>query len=76
MTFEEACQAIVDAGNDPKQVNQVNYAVNYASAGIHLIPKDDERGRKVQALYILGNITHWRGDKAKEVRAFLKEFAK
>lgn len=76
MTFEEACQAIVDAGNDPKQVQQVNYAVNYASAGIHLIHKDDERGRKVQALYILGNITRWRGDKAKEVRAFLKAFSK
>jgi hypothetical protein len=76
MTFEEACQAIVDAGNDPKQVNQVNYAVNYAYAGIYRIPKEDAYARKVQALYILGNITRWRGDKAKEVRAFLKAFSK
>lgn len=76
MTFEEACKAIIAAGEDPKQVQQVNYAVNYASAGIHLINKDNIHARKLQALYILNNITRWRGDTAKAVRAFLKEFTK
>ena len=35
-----------------------------------------EHGLKMQALYILSNITHWRGDTAKAVRAYLKEYAK
>ena len=76
MTFEEACQAVVDAGKDKKQIRQVDYAVGYARAGLNQIPKDDTHARKVQALYILNNITSWRGDKAKEVRAFLKAFSK
>ncbi len=76
MTFEEACQAIIAAGDDPKQVKQVDYAVGYASAGLHRIHKDDDKARKLQALYILNNITRWRGDTAKAVRAFLKEYSK
>ncbi len=33
-------------------------------------------GVKTQALYILSNITHWRGDTAKAVRAFLKDYTR
>lgn len=73
MTFEEACRAVVAVGDDQKQVNQVNYAVGYARAGLRMVLSHE---KKVQALYILGNITRWRGDKAKEVRAFLKAFSK
>lgn len=73
MTFEEACRAVVAAGDDPKQVNQVNYAVGYARAGLRMVLSHE---KKVQALYILNNITRWRGDTAKAVRAFLKEYAK
>ena len=31
---------------------------------------------QVQLLYVLSNLSHWRGDKAKEVRTFLKEAIK
>ena len=70
MTFEECCDHIIAAGNDPKQVNQVNYAVNYAKAGKRMVLSHEI---KVQALYILNNITNWRGPNAKEVRAALKK---
>lgn len=73
MTFNECCEAIIAAGRDPKQVNQVNYAVAYAVYGRTMVLSRDI---KVQALYILNNITSWRGDTAKAVRAALKEIAK
>lgn len=66
MTFEQCCLAIL---SDPKADT---YAKGYANAGLRLkaefIP--------TQALYILCNLNHWRGDKAKEVKASLKVFAK
>ena len=69
MTFHEACRAIETNKNAPA----LNYAVGYARAGLTL---DDPDAQRVQALYLLSNITHWRGDLAKVVRATLKEFTK
>jgi len=51
----------------------LNYAVNYAKYGLEI---EELADAKVQALYILNNMTHWRGDLAKEIRAILKEVAK
>ena len=31
---------------------------------------------RVQLLYVLSNLSHWRGDKAREVREFLKKAIK
>jgi len=67
--FHEACQNIVDNADQ----KALNYAVNYAKYGLELEELADV---KVQALYILNNMTHWRGDLAKETRATLKEVAK
>lgn len=65
LTFDLACKAIIlQCSNE--------YARAYARAGIGMEGKE----AKIQALYILNNITHWRGGDSKEVRAFLKEFAK
>lgn len=63
--FHCACQAIVESANVPA----LNYAVNYAKAGLKMV---DSYEIKVQALYILNNMTHWRGSEAKEVREILK----
>ena len=66
MNFHEACLAITDN----RAAKSLNYAVGYAEAGLGM-----EMGTKeaeVQALYILNNITYWRGDLAKTVRAALK----
>lgn len=73
LTFQECCEAIVKAGDDPKQVRQVNYAVGYAKRGLRMSYPEAIR---VQALYIVGNIITWRGDTAKAVRAALKEIGK
>ena len=50
----------------------LNWAVNYCKAAIQMSGED----LKVQCLYILGNITHWRHKDAKEVRVVLKAFTK
>lgn len=73
LTFHECCQAVVDACKDPKQVQQVNYAFGYACSGLLMSYPD---AVQVQAIYILNNITRWRGDIAKEVRASLKIIGK
>jgi hypothetical protein len=62
MTFQECCKAILA---DPKTDA---YAKGYAKAGLGL----SHEAWPTQALYILVNLNHWRGDKAKEVKASLK----
>jgi len=51
----------------------LNYAVNYAKYGMYL---EDGEELRVQCLYVLGNITRWRGEVAKEVRQTLKDYTK
>lgn len=63
--FKHACKNIVDN----RDAKALNYAVNYAKYGLTITSLDEA---KVQALYILNNMTHWRGDIAKETRAILK----
>ena len=71
--FRHACQNIVD-NQDAKAVN---WAVNRAKQGLLRtdnypdIPIGDEELR-TRALYILTNITHWRGPIASETRSILK----
>lgn len=67
--FHTACRNILD-NVDQKALN---YAVNYAKYGLKIEKLADA---KVQALYILNNMTHWRGDLAKETRAILKDVTK
>jgi len=64
--FHIACHNIIANKDKPT----LNYAVNYARYGLEL---EELADAKVQALYILNNITHWRGDLAKETRQTLKE---
>ena len=73
MDFDQCCRVIIVAGKDPKQVRQVDYAVNYAKAGLTMT---DKKAMQVQAPYILNNITSWRSPNAKDVRSALKEFVR
>jgi hypothetical protein len=68
MTTKEAFQAIVDHADEPS----LNWAVKYAKYGLVCSPEEE----KIQALYTVGNITRWRGELAKEVRAALKAAGK
>ena len=51
------------------------YARSYAKAGLGPEMKNEEYMR-VQALYILNNMTYWRGENAKIVRENLKRIGK
>jgi hypothetical protein len=71
----EAFRKIVKNQHEPA----LNYAVNYAKAGLNHPDKGgpmtgDEL--RVQALYTLGNISRWRGEDGKSVRDTLKRFTK
>jgi hypothetical protein len=66
MTTRKALQTIVDNAN----LKSLNYAVNYAVVGLSMDESDP--GYKTQLLYVLSNMTHWRGPLAKQVRQALK----
>lgn len=55
-----------------RDAKALNYAVAYADIGIGL-EGDDLR---IQCLYVLNNMSHWRGDNAKKVRTILKAYTK
>ena len=50
----------------------LNYAVEYCRYALTIL---NEKEMRVQVLYILNNISHWRHADAKEVRQTLKRFA-
>lgn len=66
MTKQEAIDVIL---SDKKSYSgSLNYAVNYCKAAKFMTGEE----LRVQILYILNNITHWRHPQAKEVRAVLR----
>lgn len=73
--LEHACELVIKECKN-------QYAVSYASAILNgevqrrakLIPGSEDNALKDQANYILANIQGWRGDTAKAVRKFLKEY--
>lgn len=71
LSWHECMSAVCNAAKG--KTGNIAYAAGYASAGRRMY---DDGERRVQALYILNNITHWRGDEAKRVRTRLKEFAR
>ena len=70
MTVHEALQTIVEN----RELKSLNYAVDYARAGLRM--REGTIQLETQLLYVLSNITHWRGPLAKEVRETLKEATK
>jgi hypothetical protein len=72
MTFDEACRAVVRAAKGAKPGHGLQYAAAYAQAGIGMTGEE----RRVQALYILSNLTTWRGEEAQQVKAVLREASK
>jgi hypothetical protein len=67
MTFDECCHAIL------RTPRTDIHAKAYAKAGLDMT---NPHTIAVQALYILGNITHWRGGDAPAVREALKRIAR
>lgn len=61
--FHNACREVINFCPN-------EYAKAYAKAGLHM------NGSEMadQALYILSNLTHWRGDIARKTKAKLREY--
>jgi len=71
---EEVRTAIRTILNDTKAYQtSLNYAVNYCRYALEI---SDPEELKVQCLYILNNISHWRGPGSKEIRKTLKDYTK
>lgn len=69
MSEELVKQAIRKILADKKSYpTSLNYAVNYCKYALEMSGQE----LKTQCLYILNNITHWRGEGNKEVRKMLK----
>ena len=51
-------------------VKALNYAINYANMGRYM----EGHELYVQVLYVLGNMSRWRGDVAKNIRRVLKQY--
>lgn len=67
--FHRACQRVYDN----RASAALDYAVGYARAGLSV---SDPHECRVQCLYILNNMTHWRGAVAKECREDFKRLGK
>ena len=65
--FWKCCQEILKIETKPGAM--LGYAQAYAEAGLGL---SDEDSIRVQVLYILSNLSTWKGEKAREVKAILK----
>jgi hypothetical protein len=68
LNMHEACATIIANRHE----KALNYAVNYARAGMYMTGAD----ARVQAIYILNNMSRWRGPDAKLVRESLRAIAK
>lgn len=55
-----------------REEKSLNYAVEYARLGMYMTGE----ALRVQVLYVLNNMTRWRGETAKKVRETLKAFTK
>lgn len=73
LAFHEACQRVIRAAKDAKPGALIHYGAAYAREGMRM---HDMQHIKVQALYILNNLSAWRGDEARMVKATLKGFTK
>ena len=66
--FNKACRALLAN----KDMYALNYAVGYASDGLGMT---DPETIRVQCLYILNNMSGWRGDTATECRITFKRLS-
>jgi len=67
----EVTDAIRDILKDEKSYKtSLNYAVNYCRAALDM----EGYELRVQCLYILNNISHWRNPEAKRIRDVLKAY--
>lgn len=80
LTFEECCRAVIDAQRRGEGGSMMAYAAAYAQTGLNDAAMtaygSKASGQQVQALYIAANLTGWRGDEARKVKAALRQHGK
>ncbi len=71
VTEDEVRQSMKDIVANSHE-KALNYAVHYAVVGELMTGHE----LYVQVLYVLGNMSRWRGDKAREIRGMFKRYVK
>ena len=71
--FRAACRHVLTAARGAKPDAMIQYAAAYADAGLGMT---DRAAIRTQSMYILSNLSGWRGDEARATRETLKKFAK
>jgi len=69
MNINEAIKAVISDCKDP-------YAQTYARAAMKASIEYGVEGLKTQVLYILGNVSNWRGETAREAKKVMKAYVK
>lgn len=72
MTYDKAMSEIIAAAKNVEPDDPMRFAAVYADAARQF---DKDEHRRNQTMYILANLTHWKGEKAVKVRTFLRNYA-
>lgn len=59
-----------------KDERALNWAVNYARHALEMVKERNDYALHADLLYVVSNMTRWRGPEAKWVRAVLKQAIK
>lgn len=70
--WNQACNAVIKKAKESPVSSLIQYAASYALRGLMMYGEE----RRVQALYILNNMSGWRGEEAKAVREIFKRASK
>ncbi|QIG68002.1 hypothetical protein EVB55_067 [Rhizobium phage RHph_Y68] len=70
--WNEACQAVVRKAENSPNSSLIQYGAAYAQRGYMMYGEE----RRVQALYILNNLSGWRGEEAKKAKEVFKRASK
>ena len=71
--FRRVCNLVIAQTAKPQHGRLIEYAAAYAKAGLEMTDKEEIR---VQCLYILNNLSGWRGEEAADAKAVLKYLSK
>jgi len=69
MTIDDAIKAVINDCKDP-------YAQTYARAAMTAAVQYGTEGLKMQVRYILGNVSQWKGEIARESKKVMRAYIK
>jgi hypothetical protein len=69
--LHQACRDVIQAAKGSPRNHNLQYASSYAQLCIELL---DPEEIQTQVLYVLNNLTNWRGTQATATKSALKEY--